>query len=267
DVKEEVLKAGMDGYLEKPLNPQILCETLYDIVVKKSNMHMQKLEKGRQKQSGKVIEVQVKNPAFFEYSVGEGRVGGNKEVYARLLRLFVKQHQKDKEQLRTAAAHGDFAVLESTVHELKGIAVNIGALGLYKKSEEVLKVLRQQNKTGVQQEIEGFIEDLADVLRLADEYIIGNRPDGERKTVPLLLKKIPPQNKESLPGKITAIIQLLEQGDLAGKEAFEQALVLFTDRLGKERCAQIEECLELYDFSAAAVLLKKDNEQRGPSNV
>jgi HPt (histidine-containing phosphotransfer) domain-containing protein len=214
-----------------------------------------------------VSETQVQNPAFFDYSVGEGRVGGDKDVYARLLRLFVKQHQKDKEQLRTAAAHGDFAVLESNVHALKGVAVNIGALGLYKKSEELLKVLRQQNRTGVLQETERFIEDLADVLRLADEYIIVNRPDVERKTVPLLLKKISPQDKEFLSGKTTAIIQLLEQGDLAGKEAFEQAFVLFTDRLGKERCAQIEECLELYDFSAAAVLLKKDNEQRGPSDV
>lgn len=265
DVKEKVLKAGMDGYLEKPLNPQILCQTLHDIVVKKSNM--QKMKKSRQKQSRKVSETQVQNPAFFDYSVDEGRVGGDKDVYARLLRLFVKQHQKDKEQLRTAATHGDFAVLESNVHALKGVAVNIGALGLYKKSEELLKVLRQQNRTGVLQETERFIEDLADVLRLADEYIIVNRPDVERKTVPLLLKKISPQDKEFLSGKTTAIIQLLEQGDLAGKEAFEQAFVLFTDRLGKERCAQIEECLELYDFSAAAVLLKKDNEQRGPSDV
>jgi len=267
DVKEKVLKAGMDGYLEKPLNPQILCQTLHDILVKKGITHVMQMEKGEQKQPEAILEAQVQNNIFFDCSIGEGRVGGDKDVYARVLSLFVKQHQKDEARLRMAAADGDAAVLERNVHALKGIAVNIGALGLYAKAEKLLQVIRQRNMTGVQQEIEGFIKDEADVLRLAEEYIMKHIPDAERKTVPLLPPKYVWQEKVALQEKITDIIHLLEQGDLAGKEAFEQQRVLFMDHLGKERCTKVEECLNLYDFSAAVVLLQMDKKQRRPSDV
>lgn len=267
DVKDKVLNAGMNGYLEKPLNPQLLCRTLYNILVKKGITHVMKMEKGGQRQPEAILEAQAQNNNFFDCSIGEGRVGGDKDVYARVLSLFVKQHQKDEKQLRTAAVHGDFAVLESKVHTLKGIAVNIGALGLHEKAKKLLQVIRERNMTGVQQEIEGFIKDEADVLRLADEYIMKHIPAAERKTVPLLSSKYAWQERVSLQEKITEIIHLLEQGDLAGKEAFEQQSVLFMDYLGKERCTKVEECLNLYDFSAAVVLLQIDKKQRGPSDV
>lgn len=71
------------------------------------------------------------------------RLGGNKDLYKKLLGLFIAEYQNMDEVLWKMVDSQDIDSIQRYVHTVKGVAGNLGADNLFKVSEELNLNLKQ----------------------------------------------------------------------------------------------------------------------------
>jgi two-component system sensor histidine kinase/response regulator len=79
---------------------------------------------------------------------GLKRVGGNRQLYVKLLRQFAEKQGPAIEQVNEALAAGDVALAERTAHSLKGVAGNLGATRVQSTAARLEKAIRDRQAPG-----------------------------------------------------------------------------------------------------------------------
>jgi CheY-like chemotaxis protein/HPt (histidine-containing phosphotransfer) domain-containing protein len=100
--RERCLAAGMDGYVMKPIRDEELREVLRSAVP-------------------------AAPPATFDPGAALERVGGNKDVLASLVRVFLEDSARLLTEIRAAVEQGEAAPLNRAAHTLKGMVAFFGA--------------------------------------------------------------------------------------------------------------------------------------------
>ncbi len=114
--RERCVSAGMDGYLSKPLEPELL----FAVVEEKSHVKGQVAENGA--------------PAISQAKVLE-RLGGDRELLADVVGLFLEDCPVRLEAIRSAVEAKDAGRIEREAHGLKGAAANLSAQGLFEAAQ------------------------------------------------------------------------------------------------------------------------------------
>jgi len=113
--RERCLAAGMDGYLPKPIEP----EMLYAVV----------------EQTIADARPQTPAPRFDETVIDEAalrhRVAGDEDLLATVVRMFLDDCPVRLAAIRSAVQRRDPEAVRTTAHALKGAAGNLGAVGLF----------------------------------------------------------------------------------------------------------------------------------------
>jgi len=73
------------------------------------------------------------------------RVGGNRELYLKLLRQFASDQRQALDAIGQALEAGDRALAERLAHTLKGVAGNIGAAGVQSAAAALERVIRDRS--------------------------------------------------------------------------------------------------------------------------
>jgi len=112
--RELCRKAGMDGYVSKPINPTELFNAIYGLV---------------SGPEGKIVteDLATDDQSVMDINSVMERVGGDKELLAELAELFIEDSQKLLAQIKEAIVRGDARVLERVAHTLKGSVGNFSA--------------------------------------------------------------------------------------------------------------------------------------------
>jgi len=129
--RERCLKAGMDGYLAKPIQ----AEDLYEALEQPAKTD---LEYTRETESALV-------PADFslDRSGVLSRLDGDTDLLCELVRLFLKDGPRLLAEAKSALAEGDATRLERAAHTLKGAASNFSALAAAGAAERLEGLARQ----------------------------------------------------------------------------------------------------------------------------
>ncbi|MFC5529861.1 response regulator [Cohnella yongneupensis] len=128
-VEEQVLAVGMNAYITKPFDPIELYNMLQRFVRKTATPDttaIRSLSVQPEQGSGRLDR--------------EGalkRLGGNGQLYVRILKMFVDVHARDVSNVREAIATGDYDSAVLHAHSLKRLASNIGAIALAATMAEV----------------------------------------------------------------------------------------------------------------------------------
>src|SRR6185503_13879339 len=97
------------------------------------------------------------------------RVGGNRKLYAKILRQFAEQQGPAVEQVADALTKGDHALAERVAHTLKGVAGNIGATGVQSAAAALERAIRDRSHADeverVRQRVGLVLEPLATGIR------------------------------------------------------------------------------------------------------
>ena len=72
------------------------------------------------------------------------RLGGMETLYERLINKFLDD--RTFEELKSAMEAGDFPMIETKAHTLKGISANLGFETLSQKSDEIVKAVREDHR-------------------------------------------------------------------------------------------------------------------------
>jgi len=109
--RERCLRAGMDGYMSKPIDKKIL----FASVEQDENEEKAALDK-----IGPIDQIDALE-----------RLGGDEQLFAEVIRLFLEECPNHLAHIKSAVDHRDAERIRTAAHALKGAAGNLSATGLF----------------------------------------------------------------------------------------------------------------------------------------
>lgn len=126
--RERCLAAGMDGYLSKPVNPQLLFDTV-------ENDHQPAANRDAASSLGAAID---RDDAV-------RRFGGDDALFDEIVHLFLADCPARVSDIKAAVNAGDAEGIRTSAHALKGAAANLSATGLCQAAHQ-LEVLGAEGR-------------------------------------------------------------------------------------------------------------------------
>jgi two-component system, sensor histidine kinase and response regulator len=197
--REKSIEAGMNDHVTKPIDPDELFATLVrwiepgarDIPENKSDLVVP---------AGEEKDILPSGLPGIAVSSGLSRVGGNKELYIKLLSKFKNAQEHVALEIGEAFQSGDFETAGRLAHTAKGVSGNLGAEGIYRVSAELEKAIKEGRENIdsplaefsaqmklVMEGIKVLAEDLAAAQR---EEKTGTQIEVDREAVKLLLQEM-----------------------------------------------------------------------------
>jgi two-component system sensor histidine kinase/response regulator len=154
-------EAGMDGYLSKPVRPELL------------RQEIQRVTGGDA--SARPPEEPGERPSRGDWDLDEllERLDGDQEFLRELLEIFRQDGRANLEKARSQMAQGDLSELSRTAHTLKGMLKNL-AMGSAAKTAAALEKAAGDAQTEQSQELLGQLEkELAGILPEVEAQLAG----------------------------------------------------------------------------------------------
>jgi PAS domain S-box-containing protein len=161
--EQKSLKAGMNGHVTKPIDPQQLFSTLQKWIPPTDKRALtQKAEVSAAKEAvtkpppdvRAALELPDSLPGF-DLAEGLQRLQGNQKLYRKLLLDFGAKYTTAAVEIRAALDTKDFKQAHSLVHNLKGLAGNLAASELQAAAVEIEKLIKgDQKKAATQKQLD-----------------------------------------------------------------------------------------------------------------
>ena len=140
--REKSLEGGMNDHVTKPIDPDQLISAL----AKWIKPGKRELSEGVCESligKKKVEDILPSELPGISIASGLGRVGGNKQLYAKLLCKFKDGQEKAVEQIKAALQSGDVDTATRLAHTVKGVSGNLGGESLYRAAAELEKAIKE----------------------------------------------------------------------------------------------------------------------------
>ncbi len=250
-VEDKCLEIGMQDFVTKPINPEILFNCLVKWIIPSDESKSKEKNKELLQTKQSYTKESLPNLQTIVTSEGLKRIGGNTSSYISLLSKFYDNNQQF---INTATEHynnGETNQLLRMLHTLKGVSGNIGAKSLHEVVIEVENEIRNNKNTEIEILFNQISEKLNPVLQEIKNSIIDKASEKQSSKTEVLF------DKGKVMSMLNKIVPLLEENDA---QAIEIANELTTTAGYIEHLDEIQEALKSYDFDTALVLVKKINE-------
>jgi two-component system, sensor histidine kinase and response regulator len=246
--REKCLAGGMDDYITKPVDPDELHAAL-DRWIKPGIKRRSLKELAPDDEQLPVSEGFEALPGSlpgFDIEFGLRRVGGNTNLFGKLVHDFCKKYADIVQDLQAALAAGDREQVTRTAHAVKGVAGNLGALELHRAAGE-LELWSNQAETDASSDcLDIFEKELTQVIKSAGRIkvraVAGSAGSAETqidKAQPLMVQ----------------LAELLTEGDAAAEKLVARLREYLAAAAFGERLTQLEEQIGLFDFEDALEVL------------
>ena len=141
--RERCLKAGMDDYISKPVQPKELIAVI---------------ERRLRETPAAMPEVSrapiPKGKEIFDKKILLGRLDGDEEIFREIVQAFLKDTPLQMEKLKQALQEGNVVGVERQAHLLKGAAMNMGGKELQTVAWEMEVVAKEGDLSGARSLVE-----------------------------------------------------------------------------------------------------------------
>ncbi|MGO9118053.1 MAG: response regulator [Desulfomonilaceae bacterium] len=202
--REKSLEAGMNDHVTKPIDPDQLLSAL----MKWIKPGERQISKGVTDSSiGKkqVEDILPSELPGISIASGLGRVGGNKQLYAKLLCQFRDGQETAVEQIKAALQSGDVETATRLAHTVKGVSGNLGGEELYRAAADLEKAIKEgkEDLDGPMTEFGSQLNVVIGGIKAFEESVAAHedlgKPTGEVQV-----------DKEAVKALLVEIAQLLE---------------------------------------------------------
>ena len=107
----------------------------------------------------------------FDAEAGLRSIANMLPAYFRVLGLFVRNHERDKDLLNTQLKSGDIEAFDVTVHGYKSALANLGALILSQKAAELEKAAKNNDMAFIKNNLADFNAEMSDFAEKLNEVI------------------------------------------------------------------------------------------------
>jgi two-component system sensor histidine kinase/response regulator len=235
--RERCLAAGMVDHIAKPIEPQAMFRTLA------------RWTKGGRAAAGaprRGAGADVELPPIDGVDVAAGlrRVGGNRDLYLRLLHRFAASQAGAARRAREALASGERAIAEREAHTVKGVAANLGLAALSDVAAALERAVR--GAKGEKRALIAFERALEQtVAALAALPLPGDEAVTPTAAVP------PAAGPE-----LGQLARLLEAGDGEAVDYVAGRAAALRAAFRSDEFAAIEQAVQAFEFDAALERLR-----------
>ena len=243
--KENCFESGMNDYISKPINPEVLYRTLLKWIHPKNNYVAKNVNN-----SSPAIHVDDALPEMIDgldVRLGLSRVVGKKILYLNMLQKYSTNQKDIIPDLRNAIITKDYKTAERIAHSTKSVNGNIGAMELHDLAQDIEILIRTASPlTIINEKIDQFALLQHVMITSLTEYFAVS---------PLVQKAIVDQSK------LKAILERLESyltdDDAETLEFFDYNRENLKIALDKESFEEVEIAINLFNFEHALKLIKK----------
>jgi len=149
--EDKSLRAGMNGHVTKPIDPDQLFSTLKKWIKpsgERAEIQQPKIpvEPPESDKAAQEEEALPKSLPGFDLIDGLKRLQGNKTLYRKLLLNFATDYNGVANEIRKALDANDFDQAHKLVHDLKGLAGNLAATNLQTTAVNLEKLIKGVEK-------------------------------------------------------------------------------------------------------------------------
>ncbi|MBF0357922.1 MAG: response regulator, partial [Magnetococcales bacterium] len=253
--REECLAAGMDDYVTKPIDFDLLFAVMAKTVPADVG-----------------DEISLKDPPpdptpasdesedlpGIDFNRGLA-TWGDADIYQKSLIQFAQKHQTDAEQIRALLADGDKTAAKAITHALKGVASNLAATALAEAAKNLDTALRDGESN-----LDGLIAEVQSTFMEVETSVKSLQPDQEKPaehTGSAVSTKEAPDSiadPAAIAATLKQLADLLNSGDSIGAEKFlfaaEKSLV---DTIYAADLQIVAEKMDEFDFDSAREIVIK----------
>ena len=236
--RQRCLDAGMNDYLTKPVEPQVLhailtqwLTTPMDKVTSPASLFPSSIGDESTSAQSSLLDLQI----------GLHYFNGNRSLYFKMLNQFVKNHQQDAETLTTLLANKNFHEAQLHVHTLKSLAATLGTEKIKKIARNLETQFRHETETA---EIESNISLLGTELSRTCELI--THLGEQDKPLPVIIN-----SPEQIFDDLQKLEQLLSEDDAQSYELWQTLKPALTKYSDNNQIFLVDKQIEHYDFAAA----------------
>ncbi|EDZ63257.1 multi-sensor hybrid histidine kinase [Sulfurimonas gotlandica GD1] len=153
--KEKCSIAGMDDYLSKPLDPELLRSTLAKWLLKKD----------------KVENNSKKELLLWDEKNALNRLGGSEKLLKKVLLIFADDIQNSLKSLKEAIEKKDDSGIKLHSHSIKGSCGNVSAMKMEQMAREIELNESEFKEEELHEKFQELQKNASELLRVLDEYI------------------------------------------------------------------------------------------------
>ncbi|NTS76682.1 response regulator [Catenovulum sp. SM1970] len=239
--KDDVLDAGMNDYIAKPIEPQTMFNTIEKWLENEEQSTLQPIKEDTVKGN----QLALNDFPWQHVMVDKGLATCNQDqtLYLRLISKFAEQQISFAEQYTQASGESE-QTANRIAHTLKGNAGNIGAVHLFDKA----KALEHANKD---QQLQALIDtkfELANVIEEINRYLAQNTQLSAPAETPI--------EQQQVIEKLLELSRLIDDFDAEAIHLTEQLMAYQLPLSYQSRIQAIADALDNYDFDKAADINK-----------
>jgi CheY-like chemotaxis protein len=176
---EQAKASGMNDHIAKPINPEILFNTLVKWI-KPGERELPDSTEDEVTTTGGADGLPDQLPGI-DIESGLQRVGGNPKLFKKLLGEFFIDHGKDVIAIRSALEQGDNDTALRLAHTIKGVAATIGAGELNTRAKDVESAIKRNELDNINELVDQLALVMTPVLdglsALATEQTAGEQDE------------------------------------------------------------------------------------------
>ena len=241
--REKCLIAGMDEYMSKPIDFEIMLK----IIEETTGLRRDELTDERFEEDTEMIF----NIDGIDVKKAVNRLGGDQKFFRKLLTNFRKNQNNVITEIRQALKDGDARTAERLAHTVKGIAGDIAAQEIYRLASELESEIHAESFHNV----EALLRQLEQVLARVFASIASLERSVE-KCQPSYLK---PVNLAILNPLLVKLAKLLNENDMEAVECLEEITKQTEQTSFAHKVMEMKEYSDQYYFQEALKVLDDIN--------
>ena len=249
DEKKRCIDAGMNDYTSKPIDPDILIQTLCRWIPHEKSLNISDLVT-----NDAIQQLFQSNYSGLDTKDGLSRIAYQKASYLNLLKSFVRDFSNYDEKIKTKVNIQSYNDVQMLVHSLKGVAGNIGAKYVFENCYRIEQELKEKNYENLvdhfNQLYNNLKETICEINRLIQEHFVKEEAD-----IKVLTTDFSDQYPKIL-DMIKHLDDLLQKHNLDAETVFKSLKELFCNTNYCEEIGVIESHMSRFDYAQAALQLK-----------
>jgi two-component system, sensor histidine kinase and response regulator len=245
-VKEDCLRAGMNDYISKPIDPEKLLSIIKKWVKPLAANKKQQI-KGADENTGDIVQdtaLPESNPGL-DIESGLKRLNGNRKLYRKLLEDFSISYSSLPEDTGNAIKQGDTTAALRLIHTLKGVAGNISAYNIQDTAVKLEKAILQKDK----EKCDDLLNMLAVELKDFDNSLKDLAPI--KKTKNPIQKNEKHINISEFEPLILKLVQLVWEDNVDAENCLGELRECIDGSRFEKEIQSLSESISNFDFEAA----------------
>ncbi len=247
-MKEDIQKsidAGMQGHISKPVDPEILYQTLSQYLDFTDSHKLLAQATEEQPQPASAEQSWPDSIAGLNIKRGIQQVGGNEQLYQKLLKDFLHNHEHLGQDLEKYIQQNDQQQATRSAHTLKGVTGNIGAERLYQASSEIDQKLKKGEpiESTLLNEFSSAFNELSKGI-----HQLQSRPNNEANTSATADREV----------ELKKLLQSLHNNDANSGRLLKELSSELIPLIGAETMQRITQLVADFEFEQATAILAQN---------